>query len=74
MLLCDLNLGESAYVTRINSKSDMCIRLYDLGLVEGTLVKLILVSNGIKAYLIRGSLIAIRDKDAKEIVVGEIYD
>lgn len=74
MLLCDLNLGESAYVTRINSKSDMCIRLYDLGLVEGTNIKLILINNGIRAYLFRNSLIAIRDKDAKDIIVGELYD
>lgn len=74
MLLSDLKLGSSSNINKINLKSDMCMRLYDLGLIEGTLVKLILVSNGIKAYLIRGSLIAIRDKDAKEIVVGEIYD
>ena len=74
MLLCDLKLGESAYVTKINSRDDMRIRLYDLGLIEGTNIKLILVSNGIKAYLIKNSLIAIRDKDSKDIIVGEIYD
>ena len=74
MSLCDLKIGESAYVTKINCKDDMLIRFYDLGLIEGTSIKLILISNGIKAYLIRNSLIAIRNNDALNIIVGEVND
>lgn len=74
MLLCDLKLGDSVYINQINTSGDMRIRLYDLGLIEGTNIKLILVSNGIKAYLVRNSLIAIRDNDAKDIIVGDIDD
>ena len=74
MLLCDLKLGDTAYITKINSSDDMLIRLYDLGLIEGTKIKLVLTSNNIGAYLFRNSLIAIRDNDAKDIVVGDKYD
>ena len=74
MLLSDLKLGDSAYIIKINCKDDMLIRLYDLGLTEGTKIKLVLVGKGIGAYLFRNSLIAIRDKDCKNIVIGEVYD
>ncbi len=74
MSLCDLKIGESGYVTKINCNDDIRVRLYDLGLIEGTNIKLILISNGINAYLIKNSLIAIRNKDALNIIVGEVND
>ncbi len=50
------------------------MRLYDLGLIEGTKIRLMLVNNGIKAYSFRNSLIAIRDCDAKKIIIGDTND
>ena len=51
-------------------------RLYDIGLVKGTKIKFLFnsPSNRIKAYLIRNSIIAIRDKDASKIKVRELND
>ena len=51
-------------------------RLYDIGLVIGTKIKLLFLSPSkkIKAYLIRDSIIAIRDKDASKIRVRELND
>ena len=74
VLLCDLKLGDCAYITKINCKDDMLIRLYDLGLIEGTNIKRVLVGKDIGAYLFRNSLIAIRNRDCKDIVIGEVYD
>lgn len=71
--LSDVPLG--ATVT-IHSLSPSCIgperhRLLDLGLVPGTRVHCELTSpfNGPRAYLIRGALIALRDYQARRILV-----
>ena len=60
----------------INTDEIIKRRLYDIGLIKGTNIKLLYKSpsKNIKAYLIKNSIIAIRDKDAINIEVGEIYD
>lgn len=74
MLLCDLEVGKCGIVKRINGNNDFIIRLYNLGLVENTKIELVLKSYGIKAYSFRNSLIAIRDSDASNIIIGGSYD
>lgn len=74
MLLCDLKVGECAFVKKINGNNDFIIRLYNLGLVENTKIELVLKSHEIKAYSFRNSLIAIRDIDASNIIIGDNYD
>lgn len=76
MCLCDLNINESAVISKINHQEKVKRRLYDLGFTEGAKVKLLLVSPSklIKAYLIRDSLIAIRDCDACKIEVSDINE
>ena len=51
-------------------------RLYDIGLVKDTKIKYLFSSpsNKIKAYLIRDSIIAIRNSDASKIEVIEFND
>lgn len=66
-------------VDKINADEKVKRRLYDIGLVNGTKIKLLFISPSkkIKAYLIRDSVIAIRDKDASLISlikVSESYD
>lgn len=60
-------------IKNINTNDLIKRRLYDIGLVEGTKIKLLYVSpsKGIRAYLIRDSIISIRNKDASNI---EVYD
>ena len=76
MCLCDLNINESAVISKINHLGKAKVRLYDLGFTEGAKVKLLLVSPSklIKAYLIRDSIIAIRDCDARKIEVSDINE
>ena len=63
------------YVTlsELNSNKDIKRRLRDLGLIKNTLIKPIYKSplNDPVAYLIRGSVIAIRNSDAKKIIVTQ---
>ena len=69
--LCDLNTDEEGEVIRLGNKGTMRRRLRDIGLIEGTKVKCKLISpcGNPKAYIIRGSLIAIRNEDARNIYI-----
>lgn len=71
LLLSSLRVGESAYVTEIQTCPDMVRRLTDLGLVRGTRVTCTARSPAGDpcAYLIRGACIALRRGDAGEIRV-----
>ena len=61
-----LQAGESGYVTELSASPAMELRLRDLGLVRGTRVTCVLQGpgGGLRAYLIRGALIALRKGDA----------
>ena len=64
-------LNRKYYLSYINNNSSIKNRLKDIGLIKGTSIVKVLVSpfGGISAYSILGSLISIRDKDAKGIMV-----
>ena len=70
------NIKNNGYYTvdKINLREKEKRRLYDIGLVNGTKIKLLFnsPSNKIKAYLIRDSIIAIRDSDASKIEVKSL--
>ena len=72
MNLCDLKVNAKAIIKEINYNSNIKRRLYDLGFTKGTKIELALISPSkhIKAYCIRDSLIAIRNKDAKKIEIS----
>lgn len=74
--LKDVLINDKVYVEKINGKNSLKRRLLDLGLSNGTLVIPILesISGGIRAYQVRNSLIAIRDIDAKNILVMKKYE
>jgi ferrous iron transport protein A len=69
--LCDLNPNESAYIGGILHTCPIKRRLYDIGLTEGTLVKCLYRNpgNNMKAYLIRGAIIAIRNEDCAHVTL-----
>ena len=72
------NIKNNGYYTidKINLKEKNKRRLYDIGLVNGTKIKLLFnsPSKKIRAYLIRNSIIAIRNSDASKIEVTEFND
>ena len=69
--LCELKIDEKARVKELKIKGAMRRRLQDIGLIEGTEVKCVLISplGDPKAYEIRGAVIAIREDDSKNIYV-----
>ena len=71
MSLDKLKNGCTATVKSINTNTDLKQRLMDLGFVKGATVKAVhqSPSKNPKAYLIKGAVIALRNCDAKEIVV-----
>ena len=64
-------LNEEVFVYRIDCDNSIKRRLLDIGLSKGCKVIPVLksISGGIRAYLIRNSLIAIRDSDCEKILV-----
>ena len=76
MYLNDIKNSKYYTIDEINLSKKTKRRLYDIGLVFGTKIKFLFnsPSKKIKAYLIRDSIIAIRDKDASKIKVSVLND
>ena len=74
LALDDLSEGQSAYVTELNSDNSLRRRLQDLGLIRDTCVTCLYRSpaGDPTAYLIRGAVIALRNRDASNIRVKPI--
>ena len=71
MTLNNLKLNEKAVVKKISCDNKITRRLYDLGLLENTLICPIFSSpfGDPRAYEFRGNIIAIRNDDATNIFV-----
>ena len=71
--LNDLSLGDKCIVEQINNLGNINNRFRDIGLIEKTLVECVSISpmGDPKAYLIRSAVFAIRNDDAKNIIVSE---
>ena len=69
--LSDVLINEEVYVYKIECDNSMKRRLLDIGLSNGCKVVPVYKSicGGIRAYLIRNSLVAIRDSDCEKILV-----
>lgn len=72
--LSQLELGSKAIINKILTTGDMRRRFLDIGLIENTEVECVGISpqGDPKAFLIRGAVIAIRDKDSKELLITEV--
>ena len=69
-----LLLFESATISFINPNTPIEVRAKGFGIIENTLVKCVGISpsGDPKAYLIRGSVVAIRNEDAKNFIIKNI--
>ena len=76
MYLNNIEKQKEYIIKNIKASEDIKRRLYDIGLIKDTKIKLLYVSptKNIKAYIIRDSIIAIRNKDASLIKVVDIND
>jgi len=69
--LCDIKPCQTAVIEKISSDCRIKRRLIDTGLTENTEVKCVGQSPGkdMKAYRIRGAVIAIRNEDCKYVFI-----
>ena len=69
-----LPLNANGYIIDITTNDSLKRRFFDLGLIKQTQIKPIFVSpsGDPRAYEVRGSIIAIRKKDAKKIEISPI--
>ena len=70
-LLSTLKVGERGIIKRVSPNCALYRRLLDLGLVPGTKISCVLKSpmGDPAAYFVRGTLIAIRCDDSKNIIL-----
>lgn len=71
MNLSEAKLNSTVKVVKIEATGDLRRRLFDLGIIEGTKIKVLFKSpfNDPRAYYIRGAIIAIRGDESKTIIV-----
>lgn len=70
--LNDINPGQSAVVTSLETTGSMRRRLLDIGIVPDTVVECLGVSpsGDPKAFAVRGAVIALRNADSKKIIIS----
>ncbi len=71
MNLEKIGVGKSARVADVKAEESMLKRYYDIGLLPGTKIDCVMQKgkNGMRAYRIRGAVIAIRLNDIRGITV-----
>lgn len=71
MNLQEAQVSSTVKVIAINADGELRRRFFDLGIIEGTIIKVLYISpfGDPKAYLIRGAVIAIREEDGEKIEV-----
>ncbi|MBQ3054466.1 MAG: ferrous iron transport protein A [Clostridia bacterium] len=76
MNLSDIKLNQACYINSLGNTGNIKKRMMDLGLVEGTYVKKVLTApfGEPSAYLVRGTVIALRSEDAREIGVRAVNE
>lgn len=69
--LDETNLNEKVTILKINGNSSLKRRLLDLGFLPKTEIECVLISpfKDPKAYKINGNIIAIRNVDAKNVLL-----
>lgn len=66
-----VSIGKCVTVLEINTQPSLKQRLFDIGLVPGTKIKILhqSPSGNPRAYFVRGAVIALRNCDAQKIQV-----
>lgn len=73
-ILSKINLDEEVRVVEIDAEGELRRRFFDLGIIKNTIIEPLYISpfGDPKAYLIRGTVIAIRHDEANKIRVRTI--
>lgn len=67
--LWNLGINQTGTIRALRARSVMRRRLMDLGFVEGAEIKKLLSRRAICAYSVRGTVIALRREDARDIII-----
>ncbi len=72
--LNELKINEEGIIKNVNTNENIKKRLMDIGFVKGEKVKLILKNFGdnMRAYKIKNTVMALRLKDTKNIMIEKI--
>jgi len=67
-----LKIGEKAIIKDIDKSSSMKKRLFELGFIPGAKVECVLISplGDPKAFLIKNTVMALREEDSQKITVN----
>lgn len=73
MKLAELKVGEKAEIISMESNTTIKRRLQDIGLINGTIAECLYISplGDPKAFLIRGTVIALRCEDTNDIIINK---
>ncbi len=71
-----VKIADTVILKKLNNTGSIRRRLLDIGFIPGTKIENVLTApfKDPTLYRIRGTLIAIRNSDAKNIVVEECYE
>ena len=69
MKLGDLKIDETGVIKKVDASLDIKRRLMDIGFIKGVKVAAILKSKSMTAFKIKGTVIAVRNDDIKDIEV-----
>lgn len=71
MKLKEANLNSLVRVININARGELRRRFFDLGIIEGTNIEVLFKGpfGDPVAYLVRGTVIALREEDGEKIEV-----
>jgi len=70
--LSRLKRGEVAQIEKISSRCRDRRRLRELGLTDGAQIECVLRRRGIGAYLVRGTVLALRDDDSAAVMTKRL--
>jgi ferrous iron transport protein A len=75
MKLAELKVGEKAEIISMESNTAIKRRLQDIGLINGTIVECLYKSplGDPKAFLIRGTVIALRCEDSSKVTINKCF-
>ncbi len=69
MSLNELEINKEGKITIVDAPKDIRRRLMDIGFNKGTIIKPLLNGKSMRAYKLKGSIIAIRKEDTSKIEV-----
>ena len=69
--LCDLPVGRSALVERVECADYLLRRVYDMGIVKGAVIQPLFRApfGDPVAYVVKNTMIALRSRDSRDIYV-----